>query len=169
MQVWQANRISDSSDFERKPYKVFANTEIMILYSYLMTFIGNIQDMERVREIAASMESRFKKLTVAELETCMSHECAKKMADLLNFVNTFFLNIVTTVTDKVDPAVRETFLPAFTNFVITLLNQIDNDIQFQDHWYLGLPMDNSADDIIVPVMWTETWVPLKHNGDKSSS
>lgn len=162
VQVWQASRIPDSPDFTREPYAVFDNTEIMMLYSYLMTLIGNIQDMDRVREIAASMESRFKKLAVEELmeEYGLGRPKAVAIANIFNFVNTFILNLVTTLTDTVDPATRDLLLPHFTTFAIKLLNEIDKSVEFKDHWYLGLPMDNSADDVIVPVMWTETWVPL---------
>ena len=51
-------------------------------------------------------------------------------------------------------------LPHFTTLAISLLNEIDKNVEFQDYGYSGLPMDNSADDIIVPVMWTELWAPL---------
>lgn len=84
IQVWQAERIPDSPSFERNPYTVFDNTEIMMLYSSLMILIGNIQDMEKVNEIAASMEDQFKNLAVAELmdEYNMYHPKANALANL---------------------------------------------------------------------------------------
>lgn len=127
-----------------------------------MTLIGNFQDMNRVREIAASMEDRFKKLAVAELmeEYDMRRPKAIIVANIFNFVNVFVITLISNIVDTIDPATRDLILPHFSTAAIKLLNEIDKYVEFKDHWYLGLPMDNSADDIIVPVMWTETWVPL---------
>lgn len=127
-----------------------------------MTLIGNIENMKKVREIAASMEDQFKKLAVAELmdEYDMKRPKARRMANLLYFINTFILNLLTDITDMFPVDARNAILPHFSTAAIKLINEIDKNVDFQDHWYLGLPMDNSADDILVPVMWTETWVPL---------
>ena len=133
-----------------------------MLYSYLMILIGNIDDMEGVREIAKSKEGRFMKLTVKELmeKYDLGVVKATAIAGVINTINTVFLNLITTITDAVDPDTREKLLPHFTTAAIKLLNEIDKNVEFQDYAYLGLPMDNSADDVIVPVMWTEIWVPL---------
>ena len=162
VQIWQAKSIPSSDDFQRDPYAVFDNTEIMMLYSYLMILIGNIDDMEEVREIAKSKEGRFMKLTVKELmeKYDLGVVKATAIAGVINTINTVFLNLITTITDAVDPDTREKLLPHFTTAAIKLLNEMDKNVEFQDYAYLGLPMDNSADDVIVPVMWTEIWVPL---------
>lgn len=164
VQVWQARRIQDSSDFKRKPFKVFDNTEIMMVYSYFMTLIGNIEDMDKVREIAASMEDRFKKLMADELMEeygqCIGEKNAETLASLINQINTLIISVVTSITGEFSIELRNILLPHFTTFAIDFINKIDKNVDFQDHGYLGLPMDNSADDIIVPVMWTEIWVPL---------
>ena len=162
IQIWQARRMSPSEDFERNPFAVFDNTEIMMLYSYLMILIGNIDDMEEVRRIAATKEEQFKKLAIQELmdEHDLGRKKATIIANLLQQINTLVLNLVTTLTDAVPLETRELLLPHFTTFAIRLLNEIDKDVEFQDYGYSGLPMDNSADDIIVPVMWTELWAPL---------
>ena len=162
IQIWQARRMSPSEDFERNPYAVFDNTEIMMLYSYLMILIGNIDDMKEVRRIATTKEEQFKKLAIQELmdEYDLGRIKAKIIANLLQQINTLVLNLVTTLTDAVPLERRELLLPHFTTLAISLLNEIDKNVEFQDYGYSGLPMDNSADDIIVPVMWTELWAPL---------
>ncbi len=162
LQVWQAQRIPDSEDFKRDPYAVFDNTEIMMLYSYLMTLTGNIQSMDTVRDIAATKEEQFKSLTFDEIVEKIPQypDIAKDIADTLCKFNTFFLNTITEIIDKITPEARTELLPFFTTYAIKLLNTIDQNVNFQDHGFLGLPMDNSADDIIVPVMFTEVWVPL---------
>ncbi|APR80040.1 FAD-linked oxidoreductase [Minicystis rosea] len=35
---------------------------------------------------------------------------------------------------------------------------------FQDVWYLGLPMDNGMDDILMPTYFTEIWIPFTEEG-----
>lgn len=162
IQVWKAERIPPSPDFKPDPYAVFDNTQIMILYSYLMILLGNIDDMERVHELAKNKEDRFITLTVEELmeKYHIPRPVARAIADRLNTINTLFLGIVTGITDMCPPELRQLILPTFTTVAIKLLNEIDKDTKFQDYGYSGLPMDNSADDIIVPIMWTEMWVPL---------
>ena len=148
---------------------VFDNTEIMILYSYLMILLGNIDDMEKVYELAKNKEDRFVTLTVEDLmeKYHIARPVAKAIAERLNSINTLFLGIVTGFTDMCPPQLRHLILPTFTTVAIKLLNEIDKDenSKFQDYGYSGLPMDNSADDIIVPIMWTEMWVPLSRATD----
>jgi hypothetical protein len=33
---------------------------------------------------------------------------------------------------------------------------------FRDRWHLGLPMDNPVEDRLLPVTFTEVWLPLRH-------
>jgi hypothetical protein len=35
---------------------------------------------------------------------------------------------------------------------------------FQDVWYLGLPMDNQMDDLLMPTYFTEIWIPFTQEG-----
>lgn len=35
---------------------------------------------------------------------------------------------------------------------------------FQDVWYLGLPMDNGMDDLLMPTYFTEIWIPFTEAG-----
>ncbi len=162
LQVWQAQQLKDEPNFERKPFKLFDKTEIMMLYSYLMTLTGNIENMGQVRKIAASKEDRFKSLAVDELmkEYGMNIIEANIFANIFHHINTFILNLVTGIVEDVPLETRYALLPHFTAAAIKLLNEVDKSVNFQDHAFLGLPMDNTADDIIVPIMFTEIWVPL---------
>jgi hypothetical protein len=36
--------------------------------------------------------------------------------------------------------------------------------KFQDSWYLGLPMDNGMDDLLMPTYFTELWIPFTEAG-----
>jgi D-arabinono-1,4-lactone oxidase len=163
VQVWKAHRIEDSDDFERDPHHLFDNAEIMLLYSYLMCLIGNIDCMTTVHDLAADKERQFRVLAVEQLmeEFNMTEKNARILAGVFYLINHVFLHVVTGMVDDIEPILREALLPNITATAIKLLNQIDSSVTFHDHWYLGLPMDNTADDIIVPVMWTETWLPLR--------
>lgn len=35
---------------------------------------------------------------------------------------------------------------------------------FQDNWYMGLPMDNGMDDLLMPTFFTEIWIPFTVDG-----
>lgn len=162
IQIWKAERIASSPGFKPEPYEVFDNTEIMMLYSYLMILLGNIDDMDKVREIAETKEDRFMTLTAEDL--VKKHQIpppvAAEIAKTLNKVNTLFLKTITGITEMIPQKLRHLILPSFTTSAIKLLNEIDKNVEFKDYSYSGLPMDNSADDVIIPVMWTEMWVPL---------
>lgn len=36
--------------------------------------------------------------------------------------------------------------------------------EFRDNWYLGLPMDNGMDDLLMPTYFTELWIPFTETG-----
>jgi hypothetical protein len=46
------------------------------------------------------------------------------------------------------------------------LGEGDNPVvqRFQDVWYLGLPMDNGMDDLLMPTYFTEIWIPFTEQG-----
>lgn len=57
--------------------------------------------------------------------------------------------------------------PFLLPFVINLFVQNDDRKsppgaqQFQDSWWRGLPMDNQMDDRLMPVLFTELWIPIE--------
>lgn len=104
--------------------------------------------MDRVREIAASKEDHFKTLAVDELRQEYGLDIIQTtiLANVFHQINNFIVTEITL------PNMRNTLLPHFTALAVKLINELDKAVTFQDHRYLGLPMDNSADDILVPVM-----------------
>ena len=162
LQVWQAERVPHSADFQTIPFKLFENTEIMMLYCFLMTLMGNIDDMDAVRRIIDDKESQFQKLMRKELreEHGLNEIQAKVITELINAINQIIFNLITGISDQIPSKIREAILPVLSAAAMNILTSLDNHISFQDHAYLGLPMDNTADDILVPTMFTEIWVPL---------
>ena len=166
LQVWQAKRIEPSPDFKREPFKLFDFSEEMMLYSFLMTFMGNIEDMDKVREIMASLKSRFDWLLRKEL-TEGHHQLPKPeieiIINLLNLINELVFNLCTGIGERIPHGIRREILPVISAVAMNILTRLDGKIEnFQDHAYLGLPMDNTADDILVPTMFTEIWVPVSY-------
>ena len=164
LQVWQAERCEHSDDFEREPFKLFENSEIMMLYSFLMTLMGNIEDMDAVRQIIAEKESQFKDLMKTELkdEHGLKPVQAKIITELINAINQIIFNLITGIGDQIPSQIRRALLPVFSAAAMNILTNLDNHIPFQDHAFLGLPMDNTADDTLVPTMFTEIWIPLSY-------
>ena len=166
LQVWQAERIEPTDGFKREPFKLFDCSEEMMLYSFLMTLMGNIEDMEKVREIMAGQKSRFDWLLHKELTEC--HHLPKPEIEMitrvLNLINDLIFNLCTRIGDHIIPReIRRDILPVISAVAMNILTRLDGKTdKFQDHAYLGLPMDNTADDILVPTMFTEIWVPLTY-------
>ena len=161
LQVWQAERLPYSDDFKIIPFKLFECTELMMLYCFLMTLMGNIDDMDAVRRIIDDKKSQFQKLMTIELkEDGLNEIKAKATKERINAINQIIFNLVTGIGDQIPSEIREYILPVLSAAAMNILTSLDNHISFQDHAYLGLPMDNTADDILVPTMFTEIWVPL---------
>jgi len=164
LQVWQAEKIPDEPGFKPRPYKLFQSAEIMILYSYLMIVLGNIDDMDAARKLAEQKDDRFKKLMKVELEgKGMGNIEATVITEAIDKVNESILYVLTSALEKIPGPTREEMLPVLSSAAVHLLTLLAGPtVKFQDYSWHGLPMDNTADDIIVPTMWTEIWVPLSY-------
>ena len=158
--VWKAKRIDAESSFKPKPHAVFDNLSTMVLYSYVMILLGNFGNKDGVMALAEKKSERYQMLRTKELlneNPKMSEEDAKKKARCEDTRNRFLLLLASNCLSNIECKV---YINILTTFAIGLFNMIDGDVEFQDYSYTGLPMDNSADDVIVPVMWTEMWIPL---------
>ena len=171
IQIWHAHRLDPADDFEPQPFKVFDSTEIMMLSSYLMTLMGNITNIQDVVDIMASKEKRFLDLMSAELreEQDMNIIQATIVAEVLNTVNKFLMSFVNQCFEKMTVDERLKMLPVLSTSVIALINKLDGTKDFQDYGFSGLPMDNAADDVIFPTMFTEIWIPMTYATQATSA
>ena len=56
------------------------------------------------------------------------------------------------------------FLRTLYPFIVRLFEPVDGKEGpelFQDSWWHGLPMDNEADDQLMPIHFTEVWIPVE--------
>lgn len=62
---------------------------------------------------------------------------------------------------KVVAAVLDTaFYPIILPFILDVFVKVGEDQKFQDYWYSGLCMDNEMSDKLMPVHFTEIWIPM---------
>jgi len=62
----------------------------------------------------------------------------------------------------IKPAVEAAFKPIIFPAICQLF--VKPGVQtFQDYWYTGLPMDNQMSDKIMPVWFTELWIPIEQS------
>lgn len=97
-----------------------------------------------------------------------------------NYIGSLFYTAIVTWPDSVNAFIKNPFLakivttvvgwiytPFILPFVINLFVQNDNKKpggkpqSFWDSWWRGLPMDNQMDDRLMPVLFTELWIPIE--------
>ncbi len=61
-----------------------------------------------------------------------------------------------TIADLITAAFYPVILPAILSQFVT----IGEDQKFQDYWYTGLCMDNNISDKLLPMKFTEMWIPI---------
>ncbi|HEX4375081.1 MAG TPA: D-arabinono-1,4-lactone oxidase, partial [Puia sp.] len=57
-------------------------------------------------------------------------------------------------------AITAAFYPYILPAILDVFVKIGEDQKFQDYWYTGLCMDNNIDDKLMPVKFTELWIPM---------
>ena len=176
VQVWQAERMEDA-DLERNKFAMFDTAQVQVLYSYLLITTGS--DDENIMDNFAegtTYNDRFVLLRTRELED--EYEDSESIEDRVNFevrVNTFVANLLNKLRGLVDilsignPAIKNNFRDFITSLAVFMNGIFDSHKEFQDYAYSSLPMDNSADDVLVPIMFTEIWVPLSRAADVTSA
>ncbi len=168
--VWQAQRIDPQPDFQPVPYREFGahpdagETLISILY----TVIGNLEDLSKARpqikrtfervEALLELVPILKKLGwLGELLAEFISQGARLGIDAALLV----LGPVAHLIEREVPA----FFPKLLGSFIPLDsakkgNEKGEPQRFRDYAWHGLPMDNAADDELLPTAFTEIWVPL---------
>lgn len=173
--TWQAHQVAPEPGFKPKPYKQFtdhpeaAEHAISILY----TVVGNLDDLSAAEE---KLEPGFEELEkvlemladskhLGEFGECLARVLARAAeggVDLLIMLLKPFHGFI------------ERELPDFFPKLLTLFVALDADKEgkdkgqpqrFQDYAWTGLPMDNEANDVLVPAEFTEMWIPLPRARD----
>jgi hypothetical protein len=165
--TWQASRIDAPPGFEPKPYKRFDGgpeaTQQMI--GILFTILGNLDDLSKAR---AKLEDNFDELERVLEALPLVHglgAAGRLLAEFLSRAIEFGVDAAITALNPFRRLVRKA-VPDFLPKLIAAFIPLDADEKdggpqrFTDYGWSGLPMDNQADDELVPTEFTETWVPL---------
>jgi hypothetical protein len=168
--VWQATRIAPEPGFTPRPYQEFTNHPELaeVFISLLYTIVGNLRDLSHARP---QLERMFDRVgTLLDLEPWVRRlgGTGEGLSRFLEHAAEFGVDAAITVLEPfADVMDRElpTLFPKLLGLFITLDSEKDGDQRnqpqrFQDYGWEGLPMDNGADDQLVPTEFSEVWVPL---------
>lgn len=167
--TWQARRIDAEPGFEPKPYTQFGDDPQtqQHLIGILYTIVGNLDDLSRAK---AKLEDDFDQLqsVLALMGKKDLGETGELLGKVLGAAAEFGVDAAITVLKPAAPLIARE-LPDFLPKLIRLFVELDADKKgaergkpqsFQDFAWHGLPMDNQADDVLVPTEFTEAWIPL---------
>ena len=168
--VWQASRVAPEAGFEPHPYEEFTNHPELaeVFISLLYTIVGNISDLRHARP---QLERTFDRVeTLGDLEPWVRKlgRIGEGLVRFLDHAAQFGVEAAITVLEPFAELMgREipTIFPKLLGSFVTLDsekdgNQRNQPQRFQDYGWAGLPMDNGADDQLVPTEFSEIWVPL---------
>jgi D-arabinono-1,4-lactone oxidase len=168
--VWEAQRLAPEPDFVPHPYEEFTNRpeQAEVFISLLYTIVGNLSDLSHARP---QLERTFARVdNLLELEPWV-RELGRIGEGLARFLDHAAEHGVEAAIAVLEPfahvmgrEIPELF-PRLLSSFITLDSEKEGaqrgqPQRFQDYAWEGLPMDNAADDELVPTEFTEIWVPL---------
>jgi hypothetical protein len=170
--VWQCQRIRPQLGFKPDRYQEFsehpdaAEAFISILY----TVLGNIDDLSKVGPKLDQVFDRIENLLELAPALRRLGRVGEALADFLSHAAEFGVEAAVTVLRPFAGLLEReipTLFPKLLNIFIPLDSERggvtkDEPQSFRDYGWAGLPMDNQADDELLPTEFTEIWVPLAY-------
>ena len=173
--TWQCQQIRPQLGFRPTRYEEFTDRPKIaeVVISLLFTILGNLDDLSQAK---AKLQ-----LTFDEVETDL--EALAKVAKLGKIGRIVARALRELLEGGVGGAITmlepfasliERELPVIFPRVLGMFISLDNDKtgmqkgepqSFRDWAWRGLPMDNQANDVLVPTEFTELWIPLPRTGD----
>jgi len=166
--LWKADPVPPEPGFTPKPYEQFgSNPELTELaFSFILTVIGNLDDLSRVHELLqpdlAQLEEAVETVLKPKLGPVLGELLAKFAAALAGGA----FDVGLAVAKLLAPELRR-HLPKIFADVLGAAIPLDGTKgpqHFQDYAWHGLPMDNQANDVLVPTEFTEAWLPVQYSG-----
>ena len=170
VQVWQAQRIRPQLGFRPHRFEEFAahagTSEVLV--SIIYTVLGNLDDLSHARP---QIERCFERVQLL-LDDLPALEKLGRVGELLaKFLSIGAKHGVDAAIDVIRPfaGLIEHEIPAIFPRLLDIFVKLDsqkpgdekNEPQsFRDYSWQGLPMDNEADDALLPTGFTEIWLPL---------
>ena len=162
--TWQAEAIAAEPGFDRRPYSRFGDDPegTQHLISFLYTILGNLSDLSGAK---AKLQDDFDGLQRVLDQLARRDDLGEVGRILSRAIGTALQEGVGAALELLEPAAPliERAIPDVFPKLVTLFVELDGKRApqaFRDTGWQGLPMDNAADDVIVPTEFTEAWVPL---------
>lgn len=162
--TWQAQAVAPEPGFQRHPYSRFGpdpeGTQYLI--SFLYTILGNLKDLDGAKAklvddfdgLQRVLDQLAQRDDLGEVGRILSHALGAALEDGIDAA----LDLLKPAAPLIEHAIPDVFPKLVPLFV-----ELDGGRppqSFRDTGWQGLPMDNAADDVIVPTEFTEAWVPL---------
>jgi FAD/FMN-containing dehydrogenase len=173
IQIWQAQRIPPEPGFRPRRYEEFtadpalAELEASLIY----TILGNLDDLSPTR---GQLKKTFDYLT-ADLRAALSRRgrFGALAACVLRGGLGLAVDVAVTLIAPFAPLVKR-LLPWLFPRLLDRFVKLDSGQagmhrgepqSFHDWAWRGLPMDDQADDTLVPTEFSEMWIPLGRAGE----
>jgi D-arabinono-1,4-lactone oxidase len=163
MLVWQAKRVPPKLGFVPKPYQEFTSNPELAEFgiSVVYAIVSNLSDLGHARDVLKpsyrQLSESLAKLArnkglgpLGGLGARAGAALAGSAIDLATFAIAPFSGVVESALPQMFPRLLSAFVP---------LDTTDSQ-HFQDRGWHGLPMDDQANDVLLPLAFTEAWFPI---------
>lgn len=170
--TWQARSRPADPNLKPVPYQRFGDDPEtnQLLTGVIFTIIGNLDNLGAAKP---KLEDNFDELQAAldKLGEKQLGDVGEVLVKALGAAIEFGVDAAITVLQPFASLI-ERQLPDFLPRLLTAFVELDADKdgaeqgkpqEFRDRSWRGLPMDNGGNDVLVPVEFTEAWVPLSRS------
>jgi hypothetical protein len=173
--TWQCQQIRPQLGFRPTRYEEFTDRPRIaeVLISLLFTIFGNLEDLSQAKPKLQATFGAIEKVMEALAKVAGFGKVGQILARALEQMLEFGVDAAITMLEPFVPLI-ERELPVIFPKVLGAFISLDDDKpgmqkgepqSFRDWAWRGLPMDNQANDVLVPTEFTELWVPLPRTGD----
>jgi D-arabinono-1,4-lactone oxidase len=173
--TWQCQQIRPQLGFRPTRYEEFTDDPetAEVLISILFTIFGNLDDLSQAKPKLEATFGKVEQALEALAKVAGLGEVGKILARFLKALLESGVDVAITVLEPFAPLIRHE-LPSVFPRILGAFVSLDADKSgmekgepqaFRDWSWQGLPMDNQADDVLVPTEFTELWVPLPRSGE----
>ncbi len=172
--IWKCNRIKPEPGFKPKPYQEFTDHPAVaeVAISIFLTIIGNLDNLpaakaklvpttDQVTEVLQLLLSRDLGPLGTLIGTALGTWIKYGIDAMIDFLTPLAESIKISL-PYVYPSVIDLFVPLDSK---NPPPHTDEPQHFWDYGWSGLPMDNQADDVLVPTEFTEIWLPISRTQD----
>lgn len=165
--LWKADVIAAEPGFVPNPYLQFGEHPELteLAFSFILTVVGNLDDLSRVPALLAPDLAQLEQAVEAVLVPKLGPELGRLVAEFAAALTKGAYAVALGIAELLAPLLRKN-LPALFAEILNAAVPLDGaggPQHFQDYSWRGLPMDNQANDVLVPTEFTEAWVPVQYS------